>query len=158
MSRKFEPDLTPPPSPLCHIKMTVSLTTFYWVSHNSIPPCPLLAWRHLWMIPCDWTFHKLVVRCKRSYRIGPMPLKITFSLSWKWIHPSWLVPSIFTDWKFYLNLAGSEMPLMSIESMSKVLKNASSSIIDSFPLPNKNRLEKVVQLKRLLVKFFWFYL
>ena len=29
-----------PPSPLCHIKMTVSLTTFNWVLHNSIPPWP----------------------------------------------------------------------------------------------------------------------
>ena len=27
----------PPPSSLCHIKMTVSLTTFYWVSHNLVP-------------------------------------------------------------------------------------------------------------------------
>ena len=70
----------------------------------------------------------------------------------KWT-PGWLVPSIFTDWKFYLNLAGSEMPLVSIESMSKVLKNARSSIIDSFPLPNKDRLEKVVQLKRLTIYF-----
>ena len=29
-----------PPSPLCHIKMTVLLTSFYWVSHNSTPPSP----------------------------------------------------------------------------------------------------------------------
>ena len=36
------PKIDPPPSPLCHIKMTVSLTTFYWVSHNSIPPSPYL--------------------------------------------------------------------------------------------------------------------
>ena len=31
-----------PPYPLFYIKMTVSLTTFYWVSHNSIPPSPYL--------------------------------------------------------------------------------------------------------------------
>jgi hypothetical protein len=56
--------------------------------------------------------------------------------------------NIFLDWKFYLNLAGSELPLVSIEQMSQILENAPGSIIDRFINPHKSRIEDVSILER----------
>ena len=36
---------------------------------------------------------------------------------------------IFSDWKFYLNMAGSELPMMPIEKLSQTLENATESLV-----------------------------
>ena len=57
---------------------------------------------------------------------------------------------VVLDWKFYLNLAGSEMPMVSIEDMSDRLKESASSIVDAFVLPEANffRLNQAAKLIR----------
>ena len=39
----------------------------------------------------------------------------------------------FIDWKFHLNLAGSELPLVSIDKMQDVLRQTPGSIMESAP-------------------------
>jgi len=54
------------------------------------------------------------------------------------------------DWKFYLNLAGSELPMVTIEEMTERLRKSPDSIVDAFLLPdgNKFRLEQAAKLIR----------
>ena len=51
-----------------------------------------------------------------------------------------------TDWKFYMNIAGSELPLLTVRDLGQRL---SESIVESFPLPNKDRLVNAHALYRL---------
>ena len=53
------------------------------------------------------------------------------------------------DWKYFLNTAGSELPLVSIDEMSKRING---SVIESFLLPSYNqfRIEISYSLIRLV--------
>ncbi len=54
--------------------------------------------------------------------------------------------AFMTEWKFYMNIAGSELPLLTVEKLGQRLKE---NIVESFPLPNKNRLVDAHALYRL---------
>ena len=53
----------------------------------------------------------------------------------------------FQEWKFYLNSAGTELPLVTLDKMTGSL---TGNIIESFELPNKDRLVNAHALYRFL--------
>ena len=77
-----------PPSPLCHAKMAILLTTLFRLSQKSEPPSPLVTWPHLWMLPYGVMFlkqrHQVTLiflspcKCQRFYITIHSPLWILF--------------------------------------------------------------------------------
>ena len=42
------------------------------------------------------------------------------------------------DWKYFLNPAASELPLVTVEEMEDTLRNIGDSIVESYPFPKSN--------------------
>jgi hypothetical protein len=49
---------------------------------------------------------------------------------------------LFADWAYYLNTAGTELPLMTLDKLSRTLKG---SIVESFPLPPGNQATDLIK-------------
>ena len=43
------------------------------------------------------------------------------------------------DWKYFLNPAASELPLVTVEEMENTLKNVGKSIVESYTFPTGNQ-------------------
>ena len=42
------------------------------------------------------------------------------------------------DWRYFLNPAASELPLVTVEEMENTLRHIGGSIVESYPLPKGN--------------------
>jgi hypothetical protein len=92
--------------------------------------------------------YSLNVIIRVMFSVYPCPKVLTLSS----FHCTNKKSFILLDWKFYLNLAGSELPLVSIERMSQILENAPGSITYGVISKFITRLRDVAALERFLLR------